>query len=158
MAAGTTEMKDPCTIRGLSMRHSKLMLLRRRRGNEEDENASDFVVPPAPVGQKKQIAWPNSTVQLLWRKGDCCVCLARFRSRFFELYVLHVVIFACWFRWYEQWWEKAGYFVADAKSSKPLFVIVLPPSNVTGTLHIAHVLTAAVEASSVDKFLHLLCT
>lgn len=100
------------------------MLLRRRRGIEEDENASDFVGPPAPVGQKKQMAWPNSTVQLLWRKGDCCVCLARFRSRFFELYVLHVVIFACWFRWYEQWWEKAGYFVADAKSSIPLFVIV----------------------------------
>lgn len=35
----------------------------------------------------------------------------------------HIVTCTCWFRWYE-WWEKAGYFVADANSSKPPFVIV----------------------------------
>ncbi|KAJ8759608.1 hypothetical protein K2173_008789 [Erythroxylum novogranatense] len=46
--------------------------------------------------------------------------------------------------WYE-WWEKSGYFMADAKSSKPPFVIVLPPPNVTGALHIGHALTASVE-------------
>ncbi|KAK9987823.1 hypothetical protein SO802_028062 [Lithocarpus litseifolius] len=47
-------------------------------------------------------------------------------------------------QWYA-WWEKSGFFVADAKSSKPPFVIVLPPPNVTGALHIGHALTAAVE-------------
>ncbi|KAK4283129.1 hypothetical protein QN277_000116 [Acacia crassicarpa] len=46
--------------------------------------------------------------------------------------------------WYE-WWEKTGFFVADANSSKPPFVIVLPPPNVTGALHIGHALTAAIE-------------
>ncbi|KAK9926074.1 hypothetical protein M0R45_023327 [Rubus argutus] len=46
--------------------------------------------------------------------------------------------------WY-QWWEKSGFFVADAKSSKPPFVMVLPPPNVTGVLHIGHALTAAIE-------------
>ncbi|KAM1061037.1 hypothetical protein PS2_025338 [Malus domestica] len=46
--------------------------------------------------------------------------------------------------WYE-WWEKMGFFSADANSSKPPFVIVLPPPNVTGTLHIGHALTAAIE-------------
>ncbi|KAI5332288.1 hypothetical protein L3X38_022417 [Prunus dulcis] len=46
--------------------------------------------------------------------------------------------------WYE-WWEKMGFFLADANSSKPPFVIVLPPPNVTGTLHIGHALTAAIE-------------
>ncbi|KAI5332289.1 hypothetical protein L3X38_022418 [Prunus dulcis] len=38
-----------------------------------------------------------------------------------------------------------GFFLADANSSKPPFVIVLPPPNVTGTLHIGHALTAAIE-------------
>ncbi len=37
-------------------------------------------------------------------------------------------------------WEKAGYFTADASSGKPPFTIVIPPPNVTGTLHIGHAL------------------
>ena len=36
---------------------------------------------------------------------------------------------------YEKW-VSAGYFKADAKSSKPPFCIVIPPPNVTGSLHI----------------------
>ncbi|XP_021824679.1 valine--tRNA ligase, mitochondrial 1-like isoform X1 [Prunus avium] len=56
--------------------------------------------------------------------------------------------------WYE-WWEKMGFFSADANSSKPPFVIVLPPPNVTGTLHIGHALTAAIEVTSLHKFLSL---
>ncbi|KAI9070903.1 hypothetical protein K1719_047133 [Acacia pycnantha] len=50
--------------------------------------------------------------------------------------------------WYE-WWEKTGFFVADANSSKPPFVIVLPPPNVTGALHIGHALTAAIEDTMI---------
>lgn len=46
--------------------------------------------------------------------------------------------------WYE-WWEKSGYFIADPHSKKPPFVIVVPPPNVTGALHIGHGLTGAVE-------------
>ncbi|KAG6412055.1 hypothetical protein SASPL_124718 [Salvia splendens] len=46
--------------------------------------------------------------------------------------------------WYE-WWEKSNFFQADPKSSKPPFVIVLPPPNVTGALHIGHALTTAIE-------------
>ncbi|CAO2829524.1 unnamed protein product [Amaranthus hypochondriacus] len=46
--------------------------------------------------------------------------------------------------WYA-WWEKSGFFVADSNSSKPPFVIVLPPPNVTGALHIGHALTGAIE-------------
>jgi len=50
--------------------------------------------------------------------------------------------------WYE-WWEGAGYFKAEANSDKPPFVIVIPPPNVTGTLHIGHALTDAVEDTIV---------
>ena len=40
---------------------------------------------------------------------------------------------------YERW-EKAGYFTADAESAAPAFCIVIPPPNVTGSLHIGHAL------------------
>jgi valyl-tRNA synthetase len=40
---------------------------------------------------------------------------------------------------YERW-EKAGYFSADATSDAPAYSIVIPPPNVTGSLHIGHAL------------------
>ncbi|QKW06461.1 valine--tRNA ligase [Streptomyces sp. NA04227] len=38
---------------------------------------------------------------------------------------------------YETWVER-GYFEADAKSEKPPYTIVIPPPNVTGSLHLGH--------------------
>jgi valyl-tRNA synthetase len=38
---------------------------------------------------------------------------------------------------YERWVER-GYFEADAKSGKPPYTIVIPPPNVTGSLHLGH--------------------
>ncbi|MEV0250974.1 valine--tRNA ligase [Nocardia sp. NPDC050712] len=40
---------------------------------------------------------------------------------------------------YERWVD-AGYFAADASSDKPPYSIVLPPPNVTGSLHMGHAL------------------
>ena len=39
-----------------------------------------------------------------------------------------------------QRWVDAGYFTADAASTKPGYSIVLPPPNVTGSLHMGHAL------------------
>ncbi|WP_199434977.1 valine--tRNA ligase [Qaidamihabitans albus] len=39
-----------------------------------------------------------------------------------------------------QRWVDAGYFTADAQSDRPPFTIVLPPPNVTGSLHMGHAL------------------
>ena len=47
-------------------------------------------------------------------------------------------------RWY-QWWESKGYFRADAKSRRPAFSIVIPPPNVTGFLHMGHMLNHTVH-------------
>ncbi|PYS26312.1 MAG: valine--tRNA ligase, partial [Acidobacteria bacterium] len=47
-------------------------------------------------------------------------------------------------RWY-QWWESKGFFRADAKSRKPVFAIVIPPPNVTGSLHMGHMLNHTVH-------------
>lgn len=51
--------------------------------------------------------------------------------------------------WYD-WWEAQGYFkpqlTADGKvKPEGVFVIPLPPPNVTGSLHIGHALTVAIQ-------------
>jgi valyl-tRNA synthetase len=43
-----------------------------------------------------------------------------------------------------QRWVDNGYFGADAASDKPPFCIVLPPPNVTGSLHMGHALNHTV--------------
>jgi valyl-tRNA synthetase len=40
---------------------------------------------------------------------------------------------------YERWVQR-GYFTADANSDKPRWAMVIPPPNVTGSLHIGHAL------------------
>jgi valyl-tRNA synthetase len=40
-------------------------------------------------------------------------------------------------RWYAHW-ESAGYFKAGDKPAAPAYCIMLPPPNVTGTLHMGH--------------------
>ncbi|MDO9548605.1 MAG: valine--tRNA ligase [Candidatus Marinimicrobia bacterium] len=47
-------------------------------------------------------------------------------------------------RWYDYWLEK-NYFHADNKSSNKSFVIVIPPPNVTGILHLGHVLNNTLQ-------------
>jgi len=42
-------------------------------------------------------------------------------------------------RRYERW-VSAGYFAADPASDKPPFSIVIPPPNVTGSMHVGHAL------------------
>src|SRR5437867_2004248 len=42
-------------------------------------------------------------------------------------------------KWYS-FWEKESFFVADVYSSNPPYVIVIPPPNVTGSLHMGHML------------------
>ncbi|XP_074654365.1 valine--tRNA ligase-like [Tubulanus polymorphus] len=54
--------------------------------------------------------------------------------------------------WYD-WWEKSGFFkpeygrksLSEAKNNKGIFMMVIPPPNVTGLLHLGHALTNAVE-------------
>ncbi|KAL3358396.1 hypothetical protein AABB24_015494 [Solanum stoloniferum] len=87
----------------------------KRDGGEE--NPEDFVDPETRLGEKKK--------------------LSREMAKTFNPSAVEK-------SWYA-WWEKSNFFVADPNSSKPPFVIVLPPPNVTGALHIGHALTAAIE-------------
>jgi valyl-tRNA synthetase len=48
-------------------------------------------------------------------------------------------------RWY-RFWQERGYFHGDEKDrARPPFSIVLPPPNVTGSLHLGHALTATLQ-------------
>ena len=51
---------------------------------------------------------------------------------------------------YERW-EKAGYFTADANSDAPAYCIVIPPPNVTGSLHIGHALDHTLIDSLIRR-------
>jgi valyl-tRNA synthetase len=46
-------------------------------------------------------------------------------------------------KWYETW-EKRGYFKPDSAAKEP-FCIVIPPPNVTGSLHMGHALNATLQ-------------
>ncbi|MGQ9751649.1 MAG: valine--tRNA ligase [Thermoanaerobaculaceae bacterium] len=47
-------------------------------------------------------------------------------------------------KWYAIW-EKSGAFTPELPSSKPPFVILIPPPNVTGKLHIGHALQFTLQ-------------
>ncbi|HEX7599302.1 MAG TPA: valine--tRNA ligase, partial [Polyangia bacterium] len=47
-------------------------------------------------------------------------------------------------RWYQEWLN-CGYFHADAATPKAPFCIAIPPPNVTGSLHMGHALTCAIQ-------------
>ena len=47
-------------------------------------------------------------------------------------------------KWY-QFWLANSCFTADATSSKPAYSIVIPPPNVTGMLHMGHVLNNTIQ-------------
>lgn len=47
-------------------------------------------------------------------------------------------------KWYQYWMEK-GFFKADANGSTNTFCIVIPPPNITGSLHMGHALNNTLQ-------------
>ncbi|KAJ4906131.1 hypothetical protein Rs2_09789 [Raphanus sativus] len=77
---------------------SKKSTKKSSQRDAHEENPEDFVDPETPVCERKQLS-----LQMAKQYSPAAVERA----------------------WYA-WWEKAGFFTADAKSSKPAFVIVRP--------------------------------
>ena len=44
-----------------------------------------------------------------------------------------------------EYWENTGYFTPTIDKTKTPFVMIMPPPNVTGQLHMGHALTIALE-------------
>ncbi|KAF9598518.1 hypothetical protein IFM89_028050 [Coptis chinensis] len=99
----------------------KNKVVTKRRGGDEDESPIPEDDPVTCCGEKKQV---SSHMAKQYNPGP---------------------VEKSWY----QWWENSGFFVADANSSKPPFVVILPPPNVTGALHIGHALTAAIQDTIV---------
>ncbi|WP_117214960.1 valine--tRNA ligase [Allorhizocola rhizosphaerae] len=53
-------------------------------------------------------------------------------------------------RRYEHWLA-SGYFGADAKSDRAAFSIVIPPPNVTGSLHVGHALDHTIQDALIRR-------
>jgi len=53
-------------------------------------------------------------------------------------------------KWYEHWMDK-GYFKAKANPDKEPFTIVMPPPNVTGVLHMGHMLNNTIQDVLIRK-------
>ena len=53
-------------------------------------------------------------------------------------------------KWYKHWMDKK-YFHADETSSKTPYTIVIPPPNVTGILHLGHVLNNTIQDILIRK-------
>jgi valyl-tRNA synthetase len=47
-------------------------------------------------------------------------------------------------KWYQEW-EQAGLFRARADGAKPAYSIVIPPPNITGSLHMGHALNNTLQ-------------
>ena len=56
-------------------------------------------------------------------------------------------------KWY-QFWEEKGYFKADSNSDKPAFSILMPPPNLTGSLHLGHVMQHAIM-DTIARYKHM---
>ena len=46
--------------------------------------------------------------------------------------------------WYD-WWQQSGYFQSQVSTNHKVFSMILPPPNITGTLHLGHALTVAIQ-------------
>lgn len=53
-------------------------------------------------------------------------------------------------KWYQHWMEK-GYFHAKANPEKEPYTIVIPPPNVTGVLHMGHMLNNTIQDVLIRK-------
>ncbi len=46
---------------------------------------------------------------------------------------------------YYTWWEESGFFVGDPEADGEPYCIVIPPPNVTGSLHMGHALDNTLQ-------------
>ena len=53
-------------------------------------------------------------------------------------------------RWYAEW-ERSGVFRADPNPEKVPYCIVVPPSNVTGALHMGHALNGSIQDTLIRR-------
>lgn len=96
-----------------------------------------------PPGQKKGTIHPRSASSSLWREVSCVG--ADVAAPLLKAYYPQAVESA-----WNDWWTAQGFFSCDPSAAigapeSNRFVMVIPPPNVTGSLHLGHALTSSVE-------------
>ena len=56
-------------------------------------------------------------------------------------------------KWYQHWLER-GYFKSNPNPDKQPYAIVIPPPNVTGVLHMGHMLNNTIQDVLIRKAPH----
>lgn len=46
--------------------------------------------------------------------------------------------------WYS-WWQQSGVFKPEVNPTGPIYVIPIPPPNVTGSLHLGHAMATSIQ-------------
>lgn len=101
---------------------------------------------PAPAGEKKEkkekkVKEPETIYTDDTPTGEFKNIAAVFPESYQPKYVE-----AAW----QAWWEKSGFYKPDVEAAlqaeeKDKFVMVIPPPNVTGSLHLGHALMSTIE-------------
>ena len=114
---------------------------------KDDKDVPDDFVNTTPKGQKKGTS--SSTSCLILQTGPVTDLSQPMASGYNP-----IAIEAAWY----DWWLAQGFFKPEVSNrflkqggtqDKDNFVIPLPPPNVTGSLHIGHALTVAIQDTLV---------
>lgn len=132
----TNNTKPSKTSRPQAEKHKR----RRERGKAILSSQQSLKNEGLDWSEKEKILYTAQT--LPGAKKDTCLA---FPSAYSPDYVES--------SWY-QWWEKEGFFQPEQHDALPhavdhTFSLCIPPPNVTGTLHLGHALTVAVEDALV---------
>ncbi|KAI0985476.1 hypothetical protein GJ496_009183 [Pomphorhynchus laevis] len=140
--AGTGDMqilndsdKKIKTARQIDKELKKKAKLERFHAKSQNKNNSIGVKKDTTKDRLKVITYTGSTDPGM--KKDLTEFPDSYSPKFVE---------ACWYAW----WQKQGYFRPEycpEFNIKPAYVIILPPPNVTGTLHLGHALTCTLQDS-----------
>lgn len=123
---------------------SKNALKKLMKGGTKDKKekkAAPVVAATEPKEKKKKDKAPEVVYTDNTPKGEKKGLSGEFPPAYQPKYVE-----AAW----QEWWEASGFYSPDMSAARNAgddekFVIVIPPPNVTGTLHLGHAMTVGIE-------------
>jgi len=125
---------------------AKLEKLRLKKEKQDELNKANSDKPAEKVKKVEKVEKKAAVYESDTKPGEMKDVLCPLPDAYSPAYVEKA--------WYS-WWEKEGFFkpeyncgsIGEAvkKKDKEIFMMVIPPPNVTGKLHLGHALTNAVE-------------
>lgn len=137
--SGTAPVKTEKQLKKEAEKAAKLAKLQEKM-NKKQQQAEQAAVKPKAEKKAKETVKEAIVYKGNTQEGDKKDLSGPFPEAYSPQYVE-----AAWY----SWWEKEGFFKPEyaRKENNPngQFVMVIPPPNVTGSLHLGHALTNAIE-------------